>query len=374
MIIAGALRAQEPPRGTIISQPVELEAPEEACIAYYERRRERVWTLVIESRTTFLESLTGTRLSAPVIHAIADPARWTELRPNVFEVRPPVDLLARLTGRERAELYFILAHWPDNGPERWPLVFENEAAFKRLIDDGVPEPLARRVRELSYSYPGGFAFSDFSVVAAEFPERDALLHLLQTASRVRSIIPRLRVSTALNVSQVLDYWTVEHANPYAQPLLEALLETNLPNGVDLISVLPGPPRVLSYELDPDEVTSQISINTYLISASLALPPHPVGDLDSVFRWLRESFEPTTAPLKYGDMLVLTYPPGEDIVAYACGFVVNDLVFARDPVGLGLWRFMTTEEILRRNPHFEGAHFQTYRAKPRGRNPAASPSP
>ena len=364
----GALHAQdqrtttvELPEGTIISQTVWLEAPEEACAAYYEAHRERIWTIEMPSREAFAAGLRDTGLPPALQAALVDPPLWQQVGPTRFRVSPPTKLLAALRPAERAELYAILAHWTGNQPERWPLVLSGDDAFRRLETQGVAAPLVRRVRELSYPFRGGFAFSDFSVLAAEFPARDELIALLQAASAVRSEIPRLRIPTAARISEVLNYWTVERQNPAALPLLEALREADLPGGIDLVSVLPGSPRVLSYDLDPHEVPRNLSLNSFLVSSSLALPPQPISDMPTLLAWLSASFQPVEPPLRYGDMLILTYPEDE-LVAYACAYVVNDRVFARDPVGLGLWRFMSVNELLQRNPHFAGARFQAYRLR------------
>ncbi len=362
--------AVELPQGTLISQTVWLEAPVEACAAYYESFKDRTWTLELSSRVDFATGLASTTLPAPLQRALLQPELWHQVDAETFIISPPPALLAALSRRERAELYYIVAHWPGNQPERWPLVFADEAAFQRLLEQGVAPALVERARALAYPFRGGFALSDFSVLAHEFPHRDQLIGFLQAASAVRSTIPRLRLSTASKISDLLNYWTAERQNPYAAPLLEALHEADLPDGVDLVSILPGSPRVLSYDLDPNEVPRNLSLNSFLVSAHLAQPPPPISQLDQIFVWLHESFTPTAPPLRYGDLLILSYPEDE-IVAYACAYVVNDLVFARDPVGLGLWRFMTLTELQQRNPHFAAASFQPYRLRAH-RAPVSAP--
>ncbi len=362
----------ERPEGTITAQAVHLEAPDAACAAYLETFATRTWHVPLASPDAFEARLRAAGLSAATIAALTDMELWapaTEGRG--FTIRPTAALLAQLPEAERRALYRLLAHWKANRPERWPLVFADEPAFHRLAAAGVEPALIARVRALCYRFTGGWAFSDFSVVAAEFPDRERLLRFLAATSAVDTTIPRLRIHRAASIAQVLDYWTASTRNPYTLPLLEALQEADLPDGVDLATILPGASRELSYNLDPADLPRDISLVSFIISSSLALPPKPLPDINAFLQRLDDEYTAARPPERFGDLLVLQYP-GEVVAPYACAYVVGGLVFARDPVGLGLWRFMSPEEILRRNPHFEGARFELRRV--RSTPPATPPAP
>lgn len=360
------------PEGTISSQTVRLEAPEAACIAYLENYRIRRWIVRVRTPEAFEERLRAAGLTEPTITAVMDMELWSPAPDGRgFAIAPPPELTGALPAAEKRMLYRVLARWNTNKPERWPLVFSDDTAFSRLTDSGVSDAFVARVRSLCIPFAGGWALSDFSVLAAEFPEREMLLRFLQEASAVKTTIPRLRIRRAASIAQVLDYWTANAHNPYTRPLLEALAETDLPDGVDLATILPGNSRELSYNLSPEDVPRDISLSTFMISSSLALPPKPLPSMDAFLQRLDDEFDNVQPPERFGDLLIIHYP-GEVVVPYACGYVVAGLAFARDPVGLGLWRFMRPEEVLRRNPHFENAGFELRRV--RAQPPLAAPSP
>ena len=227
--------------------------------------------------------------------------------------------------------------------------------------------MIQRVRELCYPFAGGWALSDFSVIADEFKDRAMLATLLREISTVPSTLPRLNLRTVVSVSETLEYWTVNHQNPFALPLLEALLDSETTNGIEVLSIMPGSARVLSLNLDADEVSHDIYLSSFMISASLAGLPPRFQNPDQIHRWLESRFRPVPSPARYGDLRVFVQPD-EHPVEFACAQIAENIVFARDPVGLGLWQFMRIEDLLRRNPHFAGGDFQIRRAV----KPAATP--
>ena len=353
-----AVTRVELPEGTIESRQVWLEAPDAACLAYLNAFAVRTWTVIAPSRGAFLGELFGLDFSAASRAGIADPQIWTET-PGGFILRPPAALLRQFSPQERRDLYAVLARWSPNKPERWPLVFPAREPFARLRAESIPEDVIALISRLSYPFAGGVALSDFSVVAEAYPDRAMLLRLLRAVSTVESTLPRLQIRTAARVSDTLAYWTVNHQNPFAQPLLEALLETETADGIELMSVLPGAARALSFSVDPEEVSLDTSLKSLLISASLASLPRSVTNPREFFAWFNRAFRPVTPPYRYGDVLLLEYPD-EPKMQYACAFIAADIVFARDPVGLGLWRFQRLDELLARNPHFAGGRFTGYR--------------
>lgn len=359
----GAPYAQlELPEGTLESRRVWLEAPEAACLSYLQASASRVWTIGLPDRGSFLGALFGLDLSETTRRALAEPALWSETPDGSLLVRPPPELLRRLAPAERSSLYGLLAQWMGNRPERWPLVLPAREPWAGLRRAGIPAEVIDAIERLCYPFAGGWALSDFSVIAADFPDEALLLRVLTEISTVEASIPRLRIRTAARVSDVLAYWTVNHRNPFAHPLLEALLETGVEDGVELSSLLPGSARLLSFSVDPAEVPLDTSLRSLVLSASLASFPRSVTNPREFHAWFARAFRPVAPPYRYGDVLLIDYP-GEPRMQYACAFVAGEVVFARDPVGLGLWRFLTLEELLTRNPHFAGARFRGHRVVP-----------
>ncbi len=347
------------PRGQLLSQRLELTAPDDACLAYLATFTERRWSIRAASRQAFLDELRSMGFSAATRQTLDQPTLWqTTAEPDHFTLTPPIDLLLKLPPPERFVLYRILAQWQANKVERWPLVFRDRAAIEQLAEpDGAALPSAaiKLVQDLSVRFAGGFAFSDFSVLAARFPDRELQLRFLRAASTVDTVLPRLSVRNASSVTETLAYWTSDHRNPFSEPMLMALLESRTERGVELASLLPGSARALSYDLDPAEVSHDTAINSLVISASIAAPAHTADDLLSFLTWFNDHFQPATDEARFGDLMVLNHPD-RPVLDYACAFIADDLVFAKDPVGLGLWRFMRVPELLARNPHFAGGQF------------------
>ncbi|WP_221029776.1 hypothetical protein [Actomonas aquatica] len=343
---------------------ITLTAPAAAIRAYREAFTQREWFIGAESRSAFMGLLFGLELRPAIRDQILDPSHWEALPDGGFRVQPPLELQRAFTSAERRELYQLLATWTPNKVERWPLVANHETDFTRWQAAGVPSALIARFRELSYPFAGGWACSDYAVIAAEFPNPAILQRWLREVSSVRTIVPHLRLSTTRSVSRALAYWTADGNNPFARPLLEALLESETENDIDLASILPAAARALSFELSPDDVRHDFTRQSLIVSTSLAVPPQHLDQLDRFFNWFERNFRTVSDPPRFGDIWSFeSAPDTAPGIPYACAHVVRDLVFARDPAGLGVWRFMTLAELTRRNPHFTDGHFVHLRYSP-----------
>ena len=363
---SGLAQPATPAATQINRATIELEAPLAAQLAYLDTFRTRQWVLPVASKAEFARLIAELPLRPKTRTMLLDPAHWPVVNTSgaaPIVLRPPLELLRTLSPEERRRLYGLIAQWTPNKPERWPLVIRDEATFAQLEAAGVNPALVGRVRELSVPFAGGFAFSDFSVIADEFPERERLLTFLRTASRVSAQMPRINLRTAGTVVHVLDYWTVSRRNTFAQPLLEALLNAETDTGVEVASIMPSATRLLTNELGPEDVTHDFSYASYLMAVSLAEPNAPNLAPGDFFDWFDRHHEPVAPPYRLGDVLtILRDDGGPQGVAFACAYISEEMVFAKDPVGLGLWRFLPLNELLNRNPNFAHAHFQGFRTR------------
>lgn len=348
------------PGGFLQLRKVQLTAPEAVIEAHLDNFSTRQWWIGEESRGAFIGRLMGLELGASARDALFAPEFWQPAPDRTgFIVTPPPEALAQLSAEERRILFRELARWPENKPELWPLFFPRDADWDRFARAGIPAPFIRRVRELCYPCGDGHSLSDFSVLANEFPDRTMLRRFLRIQSTVSAVLPRLRLSAAMSISETLAYWTSNHRNPFAQPMLEALLASESEEEVELITIMPGSARRLSVNIEPEDISYNIQRASYLISANLSSLSHRFADHENLGQWFEVNFEPIGPPYRYGDILEFTHPR-DQIISFACAYVGAELVFARDPVGLGLWRFMPAREILGRNPHFIGGSLEGLR--------------
>ncbi|GAB5559521.1 MAG: hypothetical protein SynsKO_11680 [Synoicihabitans sp.] len=346
--------------GVLDFQSIQLSAPDPAIESYLDRFSTRKWTILTPSRGAFIGEILGLEIRSSIRESLFDSSHWAN-HPDGdgFIVTPDSTDLGKLLPTERRELYRKLASWAQNKPELWPLIFTDDAIWQRLANAGIPTEMLVRTQELCYPFHGGLALSDFSVLAHEFPDRNMLFRFLEIQSKVPSVIPRLRLTTAKSISEVLAYWTSNHQNPFAAPMLEALMESESTEGLELISIMPGSVRQLSYSIEAEDVSYDRQQASYIISSSVTARPRIYDNIREFGQWFNSNFKPAEGPIRYGDVMELNQSRNQ-IVQFACVYVGKDLVFARDPVGLGVWRFMRMEEITNRNPHFEGGLFQALR--------------
>lgn len=363
--LLGAQPPANPPaaraEGFLDRRTVTFTAPTEACESYYETFRTRTWRIGVTTPAAFDGLLAALPLTETHRLALLNPT-WRSAHPEGgFEIRPTDDFLRSLAPGERAALYALLARWETNKPERWPLVFADAAALRRLQKSGRPPEMLRQVEAWAYPFAGGLAFSDFSLLAAAFPDRAMLVGFLQDASASVGLLPRLKLRHALSVGSALAYWTVDNNNSFARPMLEALLQAETDEGIELTTIFPGAMRVLAHDITPDQVRRDFSLRSLVISAGLSGGPQLFDEIGDFEPWFHRNFTRVSAPFRFGDVLVLERPAGLP-VRYACAYIADDLAFAKDPVGLGLWGFLPLDDILRRNPHFAGGTWAAYRRR------------
>jgi hypothetical protein len=368
LLLVASLPAQPPAttqpgraEGYLDRRTVTFEAPTAACESYYDTFRARTWRVGLTTPAAFEALLAALPLSDSHRRTLLTPA-WRSAHPEGgFEIRPTDEFLRSLTFGERAALYALLARWEANKPERWPLVFADLTALRRLQQPGYPPEFIRRVEACAYPFDGGLAFSDFSLLAAEFPDRAMLIGFLQQASASVGLVPRLKLRHALSVGSALAYWTVDNNNSFAQPLLEALLHAETDEGVELTALFPGAVRILAHDIAPEQVRHDFSLRSFVISAALSGGPQVFAEIGDFEPWFQRNFVRVAAPFRFGDLMVLERPAGLPI-RYACAYLADDLAFAKDPVGLGLWGCLPLADILRRNPHFAGGTWVAYRRR------------
>ena len=351
------------PGGFLEFQVVQLTAPDPTIESYLDTFSTRQWWIGEDSRGAFIGRILGLEISARARDALFAAEHWRPAKnQNGFFVTPPPEALGQLKVEERSRLYRELARWTDNKSELWPLFFPVDSDWDRFTRAGIPAAFVQRVRELCYTFGDGYGLSDFSVLAHEFPDRAMLRRFLKLQSTISTVLPRLKMTAAKSISETLAHWTSDHQNPFAQPLLEALLESETEEDVELISIMPGTARRLSFNIEPEEVSYDIQKVSFLISANLSSPSHKLVKADELRSWLGANFKRVSPPYRYGDILAFNHPK-DPIINYACAFIGADVIFARDPVGLGLWRFMRVKEILGRNPHFDGGSLEGLRYNP-----------
>lgn len=296
-----------------------------------------------------------------MLAAISDPARWQVEDAGGYFVVPAPETLVDLTAEERAALYRWLAQFGDNKIERWPLVFASpEVLTAQVREAGLSPAFLARVTQLAYPFAGGWALSDFSVLAAEYPVDD-LRRWLVAVSATPSFVPRLHLERAGNLAEALAYWTLHDRNARIRPILLALLKTPSARGMEIAPLLPGAAALWAHDFNADHVRYDVTPMSFFVAVSIGDPAEPPDPNRPVSAWFSEAFAPVAGPRRFGDVLVLD-PRGQGPLTFACTWIDENIVFARDPVGLGLWRFFTLAELQRRNPHFTHGIWATYRRR------------
>ena len=351
-----------PPEGLVDRQPLQLRAPDAVVDAYLAAFSQRRWSVGGLSRREVLAEWAGLPLRPETKAHLADTSFWTIAEDGALSLEPPPSLVTAFSPAERAALYAWLAGSDANRVERWPLVIADAGALDAIAHRAkTSAALTARVRTLAYPFAGGLALSDVSVLAAEFPA-DELHRWLVAASAVQGFLPRLHLERARSVADALAYWTMQGRHVRIRPVLEALLRAPVAQGVELGPLLPGVGALWMNDIAPEQVRFDVTDVSFYVAATLNGIGSPPDDQESAETWFMQNFSRIAQPGQFGDVWVLD--PGQTgPLAFACTWIADDIVLARDPVGLGLWRFVDWADMQRRNPHFAAGRWTCYRANP-----------
>lgn len=361
---AGEWTAAKPgPWGELVSCRVVIEPPENLLPVPSASATPHVWTIRGQTAAQLDDWLATIPLSAAARAELAQASR-REIAGDVIRLHPSDGLVAGLSSEARAQIYAVLAEFPENVAASGPFRFRAAVADEWFRDSDLrPETIAL-VKQLLYRRGPSLLFADMNLVLPQIPTQAERVRLIKTLSRKSTLMVRLRLRPDTDVDALVAYWGRGQRSRDIEPLLRSLQPRHGVANIDLIHLLPRQPRQLLYTYPmPDERGSESFLDCHWTSLNFfnTQPEPRLEDIESLQQSFARDYYPITSKPTFGDVLLLTHR--DNTVLHSCVYVADDIVYTKNGGQANApWILMTLSDMLAYYPSDEPVEIQIYRAK------------
>jgi hypothetical protein len=330
-------RCKPGPWGELEYYDTYLEAPDRMIRRLAIPSQQTVWhfeEMTVDLMGKLFEKV---GFSTAQIRQAMDRKRWS-VTGDLIRIFPTFSLIESLSPSVRGKLYQVLARSELNPMHRYPIQFDGPDLSKVLDRSSLPESLVAQIESLTYREGQVALFSDFPLLLRFLGHPEKERKLLRILTRTRTLIARMILDKTVDLTYLLDYWAPVQDNFDSRPLMESVMRTSGVDTIDIVQLFPPGARsqLFTYPTEddclsgraPDGIWTAINFFNHT-----ALPFYEGAD--GFEHHLLNRFRPASAPLRFGDLLLLS-PEGESegiSFAHACIYIADDLVYTKNSAQL-----------------------------------------
>ncbi len=282
------------------------------------------------------------------------------------EIRPPGDIIERMTDNQRSTLYPLLYPRVDLSRFHLPFSVSNKVfnSFD-LVPSGLSPEIENLIERLSYKRGETIRFSDVSYVFGKLNDEAERNRVLKVLGREVSLSVRLRLDGSSDLNALSDYWGGDGRNAEVAALLESVVLTSGVDCLDIAQLLPPVPRkwLNTYPTDASLEYSVELPDCFSSAFSFFAQDPPERHLDFVGHIFRERYVRASRPLQYGDLIMILDSSNGDWI-HACNFIADDLVFSKNGKSMGRpWVIARLDDVVRDYLSVEKVSISFFRLKP-----------
>ncbi len=376
-LFSGALRAEEPAKATDVHQAkagpwgvieysyIYIEATDELIANIPMPNSAPAWVFPDATEKTLRALFQRAALPAAMVERLLDPKKMVQ-RPDSLALFPTIADLEAMTPEMRAVVYEPLALSPENEFHHAPIVLIG-GLESWLRDTRVRPELKEKIRKMTYRRGKSQVFSDIPALLAAAQNDVELRRILKLATRVRTLLARVRVTPQTDFSQLYDYWSDQRRSRDIRPFLESIAERPAEASLDLIHLLPRSARRYLYSYPTLDLAARgrlpdchwTSLNFFKL-----VPQAYYLDTRLASAHVIANYTTVSAPYAFGDVFFFMNAAGEAI--HSCVYLADDIVYTKNGENLLspwiLMRIADLEDLYANQP---GWRVQGYRRKPTG---------
>lgn len=340
--------ADKGPWGNLEYYDTYLEAPDALLELLSLPSEQTVWNFQDLSRSEILALFESSGFTHQQISQLSEPARWS-VQGQQTRIFPAPETVESLAPDARAQLYRVLAQWPDNPFHREPMVFDRLDLFQVLDRSGLPEELIQQIGRLVYQDGSITLFSDFPLLLRHLTHPRFERRLLRILTRTRTLLIRLHISKGENLNRLANYWSAGDRHHQAVPLLRSIAATEGVERLDIAHLLPANPRSQLYTYPslanvfvegraPDSLWTAVNFFT---NQPLPIYLDSPGAIDQI----KKRFTATRPPFAFGDLILISSPETH-LPCHACVYVAEDIVYTKHKAGFfSPWIFARMSDVI-----------------------------
>ena len=360
---AAVYQTKPGPWGVIEYNYLYIEATEELIANVPQPNSTSNWTFPKASVESLRQLFTRAALPPAMIERLLDKKQMVTQADSIT-VFPPLEDLEAMTPAMREVVYAQLALSPENEFHYAPVYFIG-GKESWLRDTRIRAELKEKIRRMAYRRGKVEAFSDLQALLADARSDLEARRILKLATRVRTIVARVRVTPQTDFNQLYDYWSGQRRARDIRPFLESIAERPSEASLDLIHLMPRRTRALLYSYPTFDLAARgrlpdchwTSLNFFNL-----VPKAYYLDTRLASAHVLASYTAVAAPFTFGDVIFFMNATGE--AAHSCVYLADDIVYTKNGENvLSPWILMHLADLESLYANEPGWRLQGYRRKP-----------
>lgn len=286
---------------------------------------------------------------------------------GAFILFPTIEDLLALKTEARSIIYLELAKSELNEFHQNPIFVIGADLEDWLRQSKLTDRQKEIFRKMVWRRGRATAFSDLRTLLLFSQTPAEIAQVFRTVTRTRSLLVDLRLPANADMSALVDYWTGGFPDADTRPLLEAAVQRDSVNEIDVTHLLPSSARrrVYTYPTLDQSINGRLpdchwtSLNFFNNS-----PRSYYLDTRIAAGALLSQYDRVLPPYRFGD--VLTFETG-DSVLHSCVFIADDIVYTKNGENvLAPWGFQRMDDVMSIYQVDNSVRIQGYRLKPEHR--------
>ncbi|WP_395736861.1 hypothetical protein [Prosthecobacter sp.] len=308
-----------------------LEAPDHVVEQFPLPSTTTKWAFSLKDLSHIETLLKNAGMSRAQTERLLAPRRVVRDEHHVFLFPTTADV-EDLTREGRALIYNELARDPANVFQYSPVFFLSDSVEEWAAESGLPASIVTKISNWAYKQGGALVFSDVPLLLSQAENVAQARFIMRKLTRVRTLMAQLEISKQDSIPDLVSYWSTGLGlrRKELEPLMNAIIHTRGISHLDILHLMPPLARKvlytypdLSYAVDgPLPDCHWTSLNFF------NLTPQPcLLDTRLATSLLKQDFDKTEPPYRYGDVLMFIDPDGRAV--HSATYLADDILFTKN---------------------------------------------
>lgn len=291
------------------------------------------------------DKLIELRLTDSVQTAIRSMAK---LNPAIdgYTVCPDREFVLGLDPEDRAKLYVLLHHSPENSDQIEAFRFGGVSVEEWFGDSPISPETRQLVTPLIYRHGSFLLFSDLRSVEPLLASAEERMALIRAFSRELTMLLKLEVSEDSDIEALVNYWGRGGREKDVRPILESLSRIGGRQSLDVTQLLPpfARQRIYTYPKTQDH-NATVSRDCFWTAFNFfsEQPDDRFGDTDGTFKTFKQDYYRIFGNPQFGD--VILYADDNRGLIHAAVYIAADIVFTKNGTTTARpWMFVRLEDM------------------------------
>ena len=344
---AAAAQAASGPWGQLTMTPIVVSPPIEYVAADWGRVTGGEWRFPGVTREMLASFLTAAGFTGEQISTLQSQAR-ADPQTGGLVIAPDPALVRALTQEQRARLYSQLAKTTLNPDQVNAFSFSGTSVDEWLAGSSIAPQTRQLIEPLIYRHDGFMHFADAGLVHALIADPLEKQRLAKVLLRQATMLVRLTVRDAAEVTQLAEYWGRGGRATDVRPLLESVAGTGGDSSIDVVHLLPSFARNRLYrypKLTTADLDKPLLANCLWTALNFfrAEPDDRFLDVATALSTLRREYYIVENTFRLGDIVALLDTEGN--LFHVAVYLADDLVFTKNGTSpVSPWIIMPNDRL------------------------------